>query len=113
GFPLLIRPQTPTATEAGENYSLSGEAYVLRLDSRTLVIEVMPDSDKPLQAGFPNWLANDHVEIWALKKGLKGKNDMLQWGIGIIDGIVIPAFGESKAMMPVVEVVKVPNSAWP
>jgi hypothetical protein len=110
---------TVSAGEYGDGYLIYGK-YGSRTDSRMKVVRVsnkeflVEVADDAFIFGDPNWLNEDHLEVWEGSKlpsymGCLEKRKASQWGIRLSDGKVFPARGAPKEN-PAVELAELPAS---
>ena len=109
---------TVSAGEDGNGYLIYGK-YGKRTDSRMKVVRVSAKeflvevADDAFVFGNPNWLNEDHLEVWegrelqSYSDGCLDKRKASQWGIRLSDGKVFPARGNPKEN-PTVELAELP-----
>ena len=111
---------TVSADEDGNGYLIYGK-YGSRTDSRMKVVRVSAKeflvevADDAFVFGNPNWLNEDHLEVWeggelqSYMDDCLAKRKAYQWGIRLSDGKVFPAIGSPKET-PAVEIADLPAS---
>lgn len=111
---------TVSAGEGGDGYLIYGK-YGSRTESRMKVVRVsdreflVEVADDAFVFGNPNWLNEDHLEVWEgselqrYSDGCLDKRKASQWGIRLSDGKVFPARGNPKEN-PAVEIADLPAS---
>jgi len=118
--PFAAKCVTVEAGDSGDGYLIYGKPgdradsrmKVVRLTGKDFLVEVADDA---FVFGAPNWLNEDHLEVWEGGKlpsymaGCLDKKKAYQWGIRLSDGKVFPAMGSPKKN-PSVEMADLPDS---